>query len=116
VTKAMDDGPSPEQRPAPTRRGVHDRLNQLTAVHDNGFRPERTLRVRVELVRQLGRRRTQLTLLVLLALPVIIALAFQISADTGSSGATRDGSPVGSRAPALVTLATAALKFLTTTS
>ena len=102
----MDDGPSHEQRPAPTRRGVHDRLNQLAVVQDNGFRPERTLRVRVELVRQLRRRRTQVALLVLLVLPVIIALAFQVSADSGSSGAARDGSPAGSRAPALVTLAT----------
>ncbi|MEO6143941.1 MAG: ABC transporter permease subunit [Dermatophilaceae bacterium] len=102
----MDDAPSPEQRPAPTRRGVHDRLNQLAAVHDNGFRPERTLRLRVEFVRQLRRRRTQLAAVVLLALPVIIALAFQLSSDTGSSDANRGASPAGSRAPALVTLAT----------
>lgn len=106
MTKPREEGPSPEQRTAPTRRGVHDRLNQLAAVHDNGFRPERTLQVRVELVRQLRRRRTQLAMLVLLALPVIIALAFQISPDTGSSGAPRDGSPGGSRSPALVSLAT----------
>jgi len=105
VTQPREDAPSAEERPAPTRRGVHDRLNQLAAVHDNGFRPERTLRVRVELVRQLRRRRTQLAALVLLSLPVIIALAFQISADDGSSGAPQ-GSPGGSRSPALVTLAT----------
>jgi len=80
---------------------------QLTAVHDNGFRPERTLRVKVEFVRQLRRRRTQLTVLVLLALPVIIALAFQLSSDTGSPGAGREGSSRGSGSgSALVTLAT----------
>jgi ABC-2 type transport system permease protein len=99
--------PSPGERPAPTRRGVHDRLMQLSPVHDNGFRPERTLRVRVEFVRQLRRRRTQLTALVLLALPVIIALAFQLSSDTGSGGSAGQGSSRGSGSgPALVTLAT----------
>lgn len=106
MTIPRHDARTPEERPAPTRRGVHDRLNQLAAVHDNGFRPEQTLRLRVEFVRQLRRRRTQLSALVLLALPVIIALAFQVSADDGSSGAARDGSPGGSRSPALVTLAT----------
>ena len=30
----------PTGHPAPTRRGVHSRLMQLSAVHDNGFRPE----------------------------------------------------------------------------
>jgi ABC-2 type transport system permease protein len=98
---------SPDEHPAPTRRGVHDRLNQLTAVHDNGFRPERTLRVQVEFIRQLRRRRTQLTALVLLALPVIIALAFQLSSTTGSSGGGQGGPSRGSGSgSALVTLAT----------
>jgi ABC-2 type transport system permease protein len=99
--------PSPWERPAPTRRGVHDRLMQLAPVHDNGFRPEQTLRVRVEFVRQLRRRRTQLTGLVLLALPIVIALAFQLSSDTGSGGSAGPGSSRGSGSgPALVTLAT----------
>ncbi len=106
MTIPRDDARTPSGRPAPTRRGVHDKLNQLAAVHDNGFRPERTLRLRVEFVRQLRRRRTQLAALVLLALPVIIALAFQLSSDTGSSDANRGASPAGSRSPALVTLAT----------
>ena len=87
MSEPRADALSPDGRPAPTRRGVHDRLNQLAAVHDNGFRPERTLPVRVELVRQLRRRRTQLTALVLLALPVVIALAFQLSSDADSGGA-----------------------------
>jgi len=78
---------------------------QLTAVQDNGFRPERTLRLWVEFVRQLRRRRTQLTVLVLLALPVIIALALQLSSDTGSPGAGAGGSGRAGGS-ALVTLAT----------
>jgi ABC-2 type transport system permease protein len=80
---------------------------QLAPVQDNGFRPERTLRVSVELVRQLRRRRTQLTALVLLALPIVIALAFQLSSDTGSGGSAGQGSSRGSGSgSALVTLAT----------
>ena len=107
MTEPRGDAPSPRQRPAPTRRGVHDKLNQLAEVQDNGFRPERTLRLRVEFVRQLRRRRTQVTAIVLLALPLVIALAFQISSDTASSGGASQGSSGGARsAPALVTLAT----------
>ena len=94
----------PGERPPPTRRGVHDKLMQLAEVHDNGFRPERTLRVRVELVRQLRRRRTQLAVLVLMVLPVIIALAFRVSSATGPSGDARQGSSASGSA--LVTLAT----------
>ncbi len=83
------------ERSAATRRGVHDRLMQLPPVHDTGFRPGRTLRLRVEFVRQLRRRRTQLAGLVLLVLPILIALAFEL------------GSPSNSRnASALVDLAT----------
>jgi ABC-2 type transport system permease protein len=98
--------PGSPDHPAPTRRGVHSRLMQLAEVHDNGFRPERTLRVRVEFVRQLRRRRTQLTALVLLALPVIIALAFQLSSGNGSAGTAGEGGPGRAGGPALVTLAT----------
>jgi ABC-2 type transport system permease protein len=101
--KPSTDATSPEERPAPTRRGVHDRLNQLTAVQDNGFRPGRTLPLRVELVRQLRRRRTQLTVLVLLALPVLIALAFLVNSDPDSQAAPRE---TGGRRAALVALAT----------
>jgi ABC-2 type transport system permease protein len=63
---------------APTRRGVHDRLDQLEARHGTAFDPRRTLRLQVEFVRQLRRRRTQLVGLILVALPVIIALAFEV--------------------------------------
>jgi ABC-2 type transport system permease protein len=93
------------EHPAPTHRGVHGRLMQLAEVRDNGFRPERTLRVRVEFVRQLRRRRTQLTALVLLVLPVIIALAFKVSSETDSSGGG-GGGPGRAGGPALVNLAT----------
>ncbi|WP_407342663.1 ABC transporter permease subunit [Pengzhenrongella phosphoraccumulans] len=96
---------SPELRPAPTRRGVHDRLMQLAAVRDNGFRPGRTLRVSVEFARQLRRRRTQLAGLVLLVLPVVIALAFRVSSSTGSGGGGQGASGSGSGS-ALVSLAT----------
>lgn len=96
-------GPS-VNRPAPTRRGVHDRLLQMAEVHDTGFRPDRTLRLRVEFTRQLRRRRTQLAAVVLLVLPVVIALAFRVSSQPGTSGGgTRSGGGSGS---ALVTLAT----------
>ncbi len=113
MTEQRADAHGPKERPAPTRRGVHNRLMQLAAVHDNGFRPGRTLRVRVEFVRQLRRRRTQLTALVLLALPVIIALAFQLSSGTGSSGGAGGGPARGSGSGcAVVTLApTGASKF-----
>jgi ABC-2 type transport system permease protein len=80
---------------APTRRGVHERLAALTAAPPPAFNPRRTLRLRVEFVRQLKRRRTQFALLVLLVLPILIALAFKI----GGSGDRSD-------APALVDLAT----------
>jgi len=102
MTEPRAEALGPQGHPAPTRRGVHSRLMQLGEVHDNGFRLERTLPVRVEFVRQLRRRRTQLTGLVILALPVIIALAFLVSSDDGSGAGAREG---GRRA-ALVDLAT----------
>ena len=79
---------------------------QLSQVHDNGYRPERTLRVPVEFVRQLRRRRTQLTALVLVALPVIIALAFKLTSGAGSAGSGQQGGAGRAGGPALVTLAT----------
>jgi len=60
----------------------------------------------VELVRQLRRRRTQLTALVVLVLPVLIALAFQLNSDSSSGGAGQQGGSGRGRASALVTLAT----------
>jgi ABC-2 type transport system permease protein len=81
---------------APTRKGIHERLVSRPPVALPRFRPGRTLRLRIEFVRQLRRRRTQFAGLVLLALPVIIAIAFKVG-----------GTPQGRRTGAtLVTLAT----------
>jgi ABC-2 type transport system permease protein len=103
--------PSEHEPVAATRRGVHARLAALqklepagsssspepTASRYRGFESGRTLPVRVEFIRQLKRRRTQWTGGFLLALPIIMALAFQLG---GSSGSSSGG-------PALVDLATA---------
>lgn len=80
---------------APTRRGVHRRLAALPASAPPQFSPRRTLPLRVEIVRQLRRRRTQVAFALVLVLPIIVALAFQV------------GGAAGPDAPALVTLATA---------
>ncbi len=69
-----------------TRRGVHDRLLNLPPVGPTGFRASRTLRLRVEFVRQLRRRRTQLAAGLVLVLPILIALAFQFGSAGDSSG------------------------------
>ena len=50
-----------------------------------GFRPGGTLPVRVELARQLRRRRTQLALGFLAALPVILWIAFSVGKSTSNS-------------------------------
>jgi len=87
------------ERVAATRRGVHDRLTQLPPVADNGFRPSRTLRLSVEFVRQLRRRRTQLAGLILLVVPVLVALAFQLGGtpnrNNGNGSALVDLATVG---------------------
>ncbi len=73
---------------APVRRGVHVRLAQLPSPEPNtGFRLGRTMPLRVEFVRQLKRRRTQLVLGLLLVLPILMALAFEI----GGSGSNSRG-------------------------
>lgn len=63
-------------------------------VAETGFDPLRTLRFRVEMIRQLRRRRTQATLAFMVALPVIILLAFEI----GGGGGDGDGGGPGSAA------------------
>jgi len=83
---------------APTRRGVHERLAAMGPPAPVEFNPGRTLKLRVEFVRQVKRRRTQFALLVLLALPILMAAAFKLGG--GASGNGRDA------APELVTLAT----------
>jgi ABC-2 type transport system permease protein len=73
-------------------------------VTETGFDPFRTLRFRVELIRQLRRRRTQATLAFMVALPVIILLAFEI----GGGGGDGDGGGPGSAAfGSIVDVATA---------
>ncbi|WP_018156860.1 ABC transporter permease [Demetria terragena] len=79
---------------AATRRGVHARLAERPAEQAPRFNPRRTLRLRVEFVRQVRRRRTQVVFGLLTLLPIIIAIAFQVGGDAG------DG------APELVALAT----------
>ena len=63
---------------APTRRGVHERLAAMGPPAPVEFNPARTLKLRVEFVRQVKRRRTQFALLVLLALPILMAAAFKL--------------------------------------
>jgi ABC-2 type transport system permease protein len=84
---------SPDGSAAPTRRGVHDRLAGLGPGRAPDFDPGRTLRLRVEFVRQLRRRRTQIAFGLMLLLPILIAIAFKV------------GGGAGSDAPGLVTLA-----------
>jgi ABC-2 type transport system permease protein len=49
-----------------------------------GFRVGRTLPVRVELIRQLRRRRTQLALGFMVALPIILLIAFSVGSDNSN--------------------------------
>jgi ABC-2 type transport system permease protein len=84
---------TPEGAVAPTRRGVHDRLARLGPGTAPAFDPGRTLRLPVEFVRQLKRRRTQIAFGLLILLPILIAVAFKV------------GGGAGAEAPGLVTLA-----------
>lgn len=74
---------------AATRRGVHQRLATLPPPEPPAYRVGRTLPVRVEFARQLKRRRTQWTFVLLLVLPIVMALAFKVggapSNDNGGS-------------------------------
>lgn len=58
----------------------------MTAGAALGYRPERTLPVRVELVRQLRRRRTQIALGFLVILPFLLLIAFKV----GNGGSNRN--------------------------
>lgn len=85
---------------APTRRGIHHRLSEAETGRAPNFDPGRTLRLHVELVRQVKRRRTQVAFGLIVILPIIIAIAFQV------------GGGAGSNAPQLVGLAnTGAFNF-----
>ena len=93
-------------RVAPTRRGVHDRLEAMPPGRPPTYDPRRTLRLRVEFARQLKRRRTQIVLLLLLVLPIIIALAFKLGGsptDENDAGALVSLATVGSANFALFT-------------
>jgi len=73
---------------APTRRGVHERLGALPPPGEPvPFDPRRTLPLRIEFIRQLKRRRTQLVALVLLLLPILVAIAFKVGGQQTSGGA-----------------------------
>jgi ABC-2 type transport system permease protein len=69
---------------AATRRGIHDRLSEVDAGRAPDFDPRRTLRLRVELRRQVKRRRTQVAFGLIIILPIIIAIAFQVGGGAGS--------------------------------
>jgi ABC-2 type transport system permease protein len=52
-----------------------------------GYRPSATLRLRVEVRRQIGRRRTQLSLGFLAILPLLLAGAFELGSAEPDQGA-----------------------------
>ena len=81
---------------APTRKGIHERLAASPPGAPPHYSPGRTLRLRVEFVRQLRRRRTQIVGLLLVLLPIAVAIAFKVG-----GAPTRDR-----RGPTLVDLAT----------
>jgi ABC-2 type transport system permease protein len=59
---------------------------ELPLEADTGYRPQHTLPVRVELVRQLERRRTQVTFGLVALLPVILWIAFSLADDGPPTG------------------------------
>jgi len=100
VTAAPDLAERRHSPDAPTRRGVHDLLRTAAAQHVDtgpgtaatGYRPGQTLSLRVEAERQLCRRRTQIVGLVVVALPILLALAFKLGGANPGSGGSRGGS------------------------
>jgi ABC-2 type transport system permease protein len=64
-----------------TRKG-HIGLLDVEGSPPSSYRPGRTLPLRVELVRQLRRRRTQITFALVALLPVILLVAFSLSANS----------------------------------
>lgn len=73
----------------PTHRGVHDRLMEVpppgsAKVAD----PKKTLPLRIELTRQILRRRTQIVAALLTVLPLLVAIAFKVG---GAPSADRRG-------------------------
>ncbi len=66
----------------------------VQATHDtgaaSGYIPRRTLKLRVELVRQLKRRRTQWTFALMFLLPVVLLTALQVGVEGGDEGGQSD--------------------------
>jgi len=59
---------------------------ELPIEASTGYRPQHTLPVRIELVRQLKRRRTQVTFALVALLPVILWVAFSLADDGPPTG------------------------------
>ena len=72
---------------APGPSTVAGHVGALPLVDHAPYRPERTLPVRVELVRQLRRRRTQVAFALVALLPVILWIAFELGDDGPPGGA-----------------------------
>ena len=72
----------------PTREPAHEPAHEQisAATGAPGYRAGRTLRLRVELARQLYRRRTQVALGLVVLLPVLLWLAFQLSRPGPATG------------------------------
>jgi len=65
-----------------------------------GYRSEATLRVATELCRQLTRRRTQISVGFLVALPFLLVLVLAFTLGTSSNSTTGSGSYVDRATPA----------------
>jgi ABC-2 type transport system ATP-binding protein len=72
--------------PAARRRGQGAMSEPSVLVPATGYRPNRTLPLRVELVRQLRRRRTQVAFALVALLPVILWGAFELADDGPPTG------------------------------
>ena len=57
----------------------------------DGYSARRTLSVRLELIRQLRRRRTAVALALVLALPIVVVLAVKFGPSAGGGGGLADG-------------------------
>ena len=92
MTGPTDDGQATAGRrgrrdAAPGPSTVAGHVGALPLVEHAPYRPERTLPVRVELVRQLRRRRTQVAFALVALLPVILWIAFELGDDGPPGGA-----------------------------
>jgi len=81
---AIPHEPTHEPAHEPTLEPVREPISAATGAP--GYRAGRTLRLRVELARQLYRRRTQVALGLVMLLPVLLWLAFQLSRPGPATG------------------------------